>query len=333
MGLRWSLALATALAIGGCGTAQAQTASVTLALDSRALGRHAAWYVALEKGYYKKAGLDVTIVASESTGQALQSVESKTAQFAFADVASLVAARAAGGSTAKMVAAIYQKAPYAIFSLRSGANVSKPEQLENLEIGSGAGSPGRGVIDAFLNARGLKGETVRYASIDPAAGIDALADRKIPAIEASAMSLPEVMKAAGPQDTQMLLLANNGLSLYSNGIVVREDYLKSNAAQVKAFVKASLEGWKDAAANPKAAAEIVAKHVSGLDPASVFQEVAIVGGLVATPEARVKGLGVIDAKQMDDSVAFAAKANGAEGKVAAKDVYDASALPQPPVKP
>ena len=45
-----------------------------------------------------------------------------------------------GSATAKMVAVIYQKAPYAVFSLRSGANVTKPEQLENLEIASGAGS-------------------------------------------------------------------------------------------------------------------------------------------------------------------------------------------------
>ena len=39
--------------------AQAQTTPVTFSLDFRALGRHAAWYVALEKGYYKDAGLDV----------------------------------------------------------------------------------------------------------------------------------------------------------------------------------------------------------------------------------------------------------------------------------
>ena len=64
-----------------------------------------------------------------------------------------------------------------------------------------------------------------------------------------------------------------------------------------------------------------------------FQEIAIVNALVATPETRSKGLGIIDAKLMADSVDLIAKNTGADGKVAAKDVYDESALPQPPVKP
>src|SRR5436853_3792551 len=98
------------------GEACAQTTPVTFSLDFRALGRHAAWYVALEKGYYKQAGLDVTIMPSQGTAQAIQSVESKTAQFAFSDVAGLVAARANGQATAKMVSVIYQKSPYAVFS-------------------------------------------------------------------------------------------------------------------------------------------------------------------------------------------------------------------------
>jgi NitT/TauT family transport system substrate-binding protein len=305
---------------------------VTLALDGASLGRHAAWYVALEKGYYKKAGLDVTIVASQGATQAIQSVESKTAQFALADVASLVAARA-GGAISKMVAVIEQKAPYAIFSLRAEANISKPEQIENQEIGIGSGSFTRKVIEAFMTSKGLKAATVKFTDIDPAAGVGMLAANKIPALAASATSMPGVMKAVGATDAQIFLLANNGLSLYGSGIVVRDDDLKSNAAQVKAFIKASLEGWKDAVVNPKEAAEIVARHVKGLDPDATFQEVAIAGGLVATPEARAKGLGIIDAKQMASSVDLIAKSVGAEGKVAAKDVYDVTALPQPPVKP
>ncbi len=53
----------------------------------------------------------------------------------------------------------------------------------------------------------------------------------------------------------------------------------------------------------------------------------IVNGLVATPEARAKGLGTIDAKQMAASVDLIAK--GADSK----EVYDTSALPSPPIKP
>ena len=77
--------LAAALGFGA--EAHAQTTPVTFSLDFRALGRHAAWYVALEKGYYKDAGLDVTIIPSQGTAQAIQSVEFKAAQFAFSDVA------------------------------------------------------------------------------------------------------------------------------------------------------------------------------------------------------------------------------------------------------
>jgi NitT/TauT family transport system substrate-binding protein len=311
--------------------AQAQTA-VTFSLDFRALGRHAAWYVALEKGYYKQAGLDVTIIPSQGTAQAIQSVESKASQFAFSDVAGLVAARANSGATAKMVSVIYQKAPYSIFSLRSGANVSKPEQLENLEIATGAGSFTQKVIEAYMRSRGLKPETVKWTNIDPAARVGLLAAKKIPAIETFAMSMPGVVKAVGGADAQIFMLANNGLQLYSNGILVREDYLKAEPAKVKGFVKASLQGWKDAIANPKEAADIAMKHIKGLDLEVALQEIVIVNALVSTPDTKAKGLGTIDAKLMTDSVDLIAKNTGADGKVAAKDVYDTSALPSPPVK-
>src|SRR3954452_15066588 len=175
------------LIVGAQAQAQAQTA-VTFSLDFRALGRHAAWYVALDKGYYKQAGLDVTIIPSQGTAQAIQSVESGAAQFAFSDVAGLVAARANSSATAKMVAVIYQKAPYAIFSLRSGDNVTRADQLENLEIASGAGSFTQKVIEAFMKSKGLKPETVKYTNIDPAARIGVLAAKQIPAIETFAMS-------------------------------------------------------------------------------------------------------------------------------------------------
>ena len=315
------------------GDALAQTTPVTFSLDFRALGRHAAWYVALDKGYYKKAGLEVNIIPSQGTAQAIQSVESGVAQYAFSDVAGLVAARANSGATAKMVAVIYQKAPYAVFSLRSGANVTKPEQLENLEIASGAGSFTQKVIQAFMSEKKLKADTVKFTNIDPAARIGMLVSKKIPAIETFAMSKPGLVKATNEQETQMFLFADHGLKLYSNGILVKNSYLKDNGAQVRAFVKASLDGWRDAIADPKGAAQIVAKYIKGLDPGVVLQEIAIVNDLVLTADTKAKGLGTIDPATIAASVDMIARNTGASGKVAAKDTYDASYLPAQPVKP
>jgi NitT/TauT family transport system substrate-binding protein len=184
-----------------------------------------------------------------------------------------------------------------------------------------------------MKSKGLKADTVKYTNIDPATGIGMLAAKKIPAIESFAMSMPGVVKAAGGQDAQIFLLANAGLSLYSNGILVRDDYLKKESAKVKGFVKASLQGWKDTIANPQEAAAIVMKHVKGLDLAGTLQEIVIVNALVAAPAAKENGLGSIDAQEMAASVGLIAGGIGDGGKVAVKDTYDTSALPQPPIKP
>ena len=95
---------------------------ITFSLDFIVLGRHAPFYVAIEKGFYKEENLNVNVISAKGTAQAIQNVESGLAQIGFTDVASLVVARAEG-STVKVVSVIYQKAPFCFFSLDPGANV------------------------------------------------------------------------------------------------------------------------------------------------------------------------------------------------------------------
>src|SRR5271156_2051454 len=85
-----TMALLAVFAILAAAQSAAAQTPITFSLDFRALGRHAAWYVALDKGYYKQAGLDVTIVPSQGTAQSIQNLEANAAQFAFSDVAGLV---------------------------------------------------------------------------------------------------------------------------------------------------------------------------------------------------------------------------------------------------
>ncbi len=319
-----------ALASYGVAPAQAQT-PITFSLDFRALGRHAAWFVALDKGYYKQAGLDVNIIAGQGTAQAIQALEAGTAQFAFSDVAGVVAARANSGSTAKLVSVIYQKAPYAIFSLRDGANVRSADQLAGLEIGSGAGSFTQKVIEAFMVQKGIT-TPAKFTNVDPSARVGLLAAKKIPAVETFVMTRPGVAKAVGSSNARTYLLANDGLVLYSNGIVAREDLIKSKPDVVKAFIAASLKGWKDTIEKPGEAADIVVKLNKGLEKDVVTEEIQIVTELVKTDVTDKKGLGTIDPAAMASSVALILQTlPGA--KVSATDVYDSALLPATPVLP
>eukprot|EP01035_Chromulina_nebulosa_P045463 gene45463-61603_t len=84
--------------------------SVKFMLDFISLGRHTPWYVAVEKGYFKEAGLDVEILPSKGTADAIRGVVTGIAQIGLIDVPSLVASGKAG-SDMRIVAGAYVEAP------------------------------------------------------------------------------------------------------------------------------------------------------------------------------------------------------------------------------
>src|SRR5579871_1632222 len=96
--------------------ARSQERDVKFVLDFISLGRHAPWYVALGKGYFKEEGLSVTIMPSKGTADAIRTVVTGAAEFGFIDIPSLVAAGGSGAAI-KIVAANYQKPPYCVFSI------------------------------------------------------------------------------------------------------------------------------------------------------------------------------------------------------------------------
>lgn len=311
------------------------SAKVTFSLDFIPLGRHAPWYAALAQGFYKEEGLDVAIIPAQGTAQTIQAVESGAADIGFTDVPSLVLARA-NGSKLKMIAVNYQKAPYAIFSLSTGGNVTDVKQLEGLTVGSGAGSFTPKIIQGFMVQQGLDPKKLTISNIAPPARANALLSGQVPAIELFIMSKPALEAGAKGVGAELrtLLLADHGLALYSNGIVASEDYLARNAEVVKRFVRASLRGWKFALQNPEEAARDQIKYVPSLNPATSVAEIAIVAELAVTSDTRKNGLGWFDASKMASSLDFVVKYIGVGGTPPrAQDVYASGFLPTPPVIP
>lgn len=318
--------------------ASAQTPALTkvvFSLDFIPLGRHAPWYAALGEGYFKDEGLDVSIIPSQGTAQVIQAVESGTANIGFVDVPSVVIARA-NGSKLKMLAVNYQKAPYAIFSLSTGANVTQPKQLEGLTLGSGAGSFTPKIIQGFMTQKGLDPNKLTISNVAPPARATTLLSGQVPAIEFFVMAKPGLEAGAKSVNAELrtFLLAGHGLELYANGIAATDDYIAKNPDVLKRFVRAALKGWKFAMDNPEKAAADQIKYVSTLKPDVIVAELKVVSDLAITPDTKKNGLGWFDPKKVQANIDFVSKYVGISGTVPkAADVYAAGFLPTPPVMP
>jgi NitT/TauT family transport system substrate-binding protein len=326
-----------AVLVPGAASAQAPAApaKVVFSLDFIPLGRHAPWYAALAEGYFKDEGLDVSIIPAQGTAQVIQAVESGVATIGFVDVPSVAIARS-NGSKLKMLAVNYQKAPYAIFSLSTGANVTEPRQLEGLNLGSGAGSFTPKIIQGFMAQKGLDPAKLTISNVAPPARATTLLSGQVPAIEFFVMAKPGLEAGAKDAKAELrtLLLADHGLELYANGIAATEDTIAKNPDMLKRFVRAGLKGWKFAIDNPEKAAADQIKYVATLKPEVIVAEIKVVADLAVTADTRKNGLGWFDPAKMQSNLDFVVKYVGMSGKAPdATDIYAAGFLPTPPITP
>lgn len=308
---------------------------LTFALDFIPLGRHAPWYVAQGMGYFKDEGLDVKIVPSQGSAYAVQAVDSGLADLGFVDVAGLVLARAQGARV-KLVAINYQKAPYAIFSLANGANVTRLDQLEGLSVGSGASSFTPSIIKGVMARNGLDPKLLKIVNAPPQNRANMLFSGKVPAIEFFVMAQPTLEARARAAGTELktLLLSQTSLDLYSNGIAVHETMLITNPEVVKKFVRAALKGWRYALNNPEKAAALQSRFIKDLDAKVVSAELDVVRKLAVTPETQTRGLGWFDPDRMRSSLEFVVKYVGVrKTPPTASDLYAEGFLPDNPIKP
>ena len=331
------IALVTALAAGAtsllCTAAQAQERDVKFVLDFISLGRHAPWYVALGKGYFKDEGLNVTIMPSKGTADAIRTVATGGAELGFIDIPSLVASGSAG-SAVKIVAANYQKPPYCIFTLNPGANVTEPKQMAGLELGSSTASFVPKIWAAFMEMNKVDSKTLKVVNIDAASRVPMLAAGKVQSIDQFLMSEPAIRRAVTTAKPVCLFAGDYGLEIYANSLGVSEDFLAKNPEVVKKFTRAALKGWKDALANPEEAAKIEIQYVKALDPQIVVEEIAILKRIAITPDVEKNGFGYISPERMKNTVDFINKNIEVSGdKLTAEQIYRPGYLPETPIKP
>lgn len=219
----------------------------------------APFYVALDKGYYKDAGIDLQFdYSNETDGVSL--VGSNNLQFTLASGEQVLLARAQGLPVV-YVMGWWQNYPVAVVS-KTDQNIKTPQDLRGKKIGLpglyGASYIG---LEALLNAGGVPEKDVTLDSIGYNQ-VTALVSNQDQAVVGYVNNEPIQLRAQG-YDVNVIRVSDY-VKLASNGILTNDATLKNDPDLVKSMVQATLHGLSDTINDPDQAYEISKKYVEGL---------------------------------------------------------------------
>ncbi len=331
-----AVAAALALAVSACSTTpQAADSSaapgalkpVSLQLQWFTQGQFAGYFAAVDQGFYKEQGLDVTIKEGGVDIVPQTVLAQGQSDYAIAWVPKALASREQGAAITD-VAQIYQRSGTRQVSFAS-KGITSPAQLAGKKVGNwGFGNEFE--LFAGMTAAGVKPGALVQQQFD----MQALLSGDIDAAQAMSYNeYAQVLEAKNPATGQLYKASDfnvinwndDGTAMLQDAIWASTDKLSDAAYQDQTtkFVAASIKGWAYCRDNVTACRDIVVKAGSKLGASHQLWQINEVNKLIWPSPAA--GAGTIDPAAWAQTVKVARTAVNADGATVITKDPDAQA--------
>jgi NitT/TauT family transport system substrate-binding protein len=299
-------------------------------LDWKFEGPAAPYFVALDKGYYKAEGLNVTIDTGPGSVAGIGRVAAGTYPLGFFDINSLVKFRDQNPDKAvKAVMMVYDKPPFAIATIAK-TGITKPKDLEGRVLGAPAADGAFAQWKAFVKENGIDESKVKVDNVGFPVREPMLADGKVDAITGFSFSMHFnlMQKGIKPEDIKTMLMADHGLVLYGNAIMVNPDYAKANPKVVAGFIRATIKGVIDTVKDPEGAIKSVMKrNETGDEKIELDRLKMALRDNFVTPWVKENGVGGVDLDRLTKSIEQIAVTYEFKNKPSADSIFTSEFLP------
>ncbi|MCO5730821.1 ABC transporter substrate-binding protein [Rhizobium sp. SSA_523] len=321
---------ALALTAGLAAPALAET-PVKFTLDWKFEGPAAGFLLALDKGYFKAEGLDVTIDTGNGSVEAIPRVATGAYQMGFGDINSLIKFLDEDSSQKiKAVMMVYERPTFAVVGRKSLGVTDDPKSLEGKKLGAPPPDGAFAQWKAFKQAAKIDDSKITIESIGFPVREPMLAKGDVDGVFGFAFSVILNLKKQGIKDEDIatILMAEHGLNLYGNAVLVNTDFAEKNPDAVKGALKALSKGFADAVAKPQEGVEAVLKRNETLDSDIELERLNMANAMnIKTPYVIENGFGGVDMGRLGASIDTLKISMGLKGNVKAEQVFDPSYLP------
>jgi NitT/TauT family transport system substrate-binding protein len=321
------LFLAATLASG----AAAMDTPIKFSLDFNFEGPSAPFLLGIDKGYYKAEELAVTVDPAAGSLEPIKRVAAGAYDMGFGDINSLIKFRDAHPNVpVKAVFMVYNRPPFAVIG-RKSRGIGDPKSLEGKKLGAPSSDSAYAQWPIFAQANGIDASKVTIENVGFPVREPMLAAGEVDAVTGFSFSSFINLKEKGVpvDDVVVLLMADYGVSLYGNAIIVNPKFAETHPDAVRGFLRAFLKSLKATVKSPSTAIASVLKR-NDIARRSVELErlnMALHDNIV-TPEVRANGYGAIDAARFARAIEqIGLTHKWKNGPPKPDDIFDASYLP------
>ena len=279
------------------GAAQANE-QVSFLLNWIAGGDHAPYYYAQKMGWYKDAGIDLTLLQGKGSMVAAQAAGAGVNTFGLADMATVLVAIGKGADETAVMN-VYANYPGGFYWLKS-SGIKSVKDLVGKKIGNPPGDAARSLWPALAKANGVDPNSVTWVNVGPGAKLAALKSGAVDAVT-EFYNEHHTYKAQLGSDMGYLAWKDAGVDPYGNSIVVNGAFLKAHRDAVISFVKVTQKAFAACVADSKPCVEALAEANSGLQVDSQLVNWHEVEQLMSDNTSQNVALGWFDAKRMDET--------------------------------
>ena len=302
-----------------------------IVLNWKYQGPQGFFFLANDRGYFKAAGLDVTMDQGNGSGAPIPLVANGTYDVGFGDLNALIEFAAKKPEEAPIaVYVVFNQPPFTI-AVKADSPIKTPKDLEGKTLGASASDAALKLFPAFCKVTKIDCTKVSITNMQPNLREQMLMQGQVDGVFGYVNTIRFSAKLIGVDPDKQIRFINYGdygMDLYSNAIIVSKKLVKDNPAAVRGLVTAINHGIEDMLKDPDAAVAAVVKREALIKvPIERERLDATLKLEMNHPEIAKIGLGNVDMNRLKRSIDILVEAVNLPRTPTPEEIFTSAFLP------